>query len=182
MDDVQELRATIRSLEEELAGVRRRLQDAPRRVRVLEERFLESKNKLSQAASQNQKLSTALEETREQLAMLREEVEKLASPPNPFGIVLGINADGTADVFTSGRKLRVNVEPNLEIKALEVGQEVLLNEAYNVVDVRHFAPSGEVVTIKEILDEDRIIILGRADEERVVELAAPLRGGVHQGR
>ena len=176
MDDVQELRATIRSLEEELAGVRRRLQDAPRRVRVLEERLLESKNKLSQAASQNQKLSTALEETREQLAMLREEVEKLASPPNPFGIVLGINADGTADVFTSGRKLRVNVDPNLEIKALEVGQEVLLNEAYNVVDVRHFAPSGEVVTIKEILDEDRIIILGRADEERVVELAAPLRG------
>ena len=176
MDDAHQLRAMIRSLEEELAVLRRRLQDAPRRVRVLEERLLEAKNKLSQAASQNQKLSTALEETREQLAMLREEVEKLASPPNPFGIVLGINEDGTADVFTSGRKLRVNVEPNLEIKELEVGQEVLLNEAYNVVDVRHFAPSGEVVTIKEVLDEDRIIILGRADEERVVELAAPLRG------
>ena len=176
MDDAHQLRAMIRWLEEELAVLRRRLQDAPRRVRVLEERLLEAKNKLSQAASQNQKLSTALEETREQLAMLREEVEKLASPPNPFGIVLGINEDGTADVFTSGRKLRVNVEPNLEIKELEVGQEVLLNEAYNVVDVRHFAPSGEVVTIKEVLDEDRIIILGRADEERVVELAAPLRG------
>lgn len=176
MDDANEMRATVRSLEEELAVLRRRLQDAPRRVRVLEERLLEAKNKLSQSASQNQKLSVILEETREQLAMLREEVEKLASPPNPFGIVLGINDDGTADVFTSGRKLRVNVEPNLEIKELEVGQEVLLNEAYNVVDIRHFAPSGEVVTIKEILDEDRIIILGRADEERVVELAAPLRG------
>ena len=176
MDDANQMRAAIRSLEEELAVLRRRLQDAPRRVRVLEERLLEAKNKLSQSASQNQKLSVVLEETREQLAMLREEVEKLASPPNPFGIVLGINDDGTADVFTSGRKLRVNVEPNIEIKELEVGQEVLLNEAYNVVDIRHFAPSGEVVTIKEILDEDRIIILGRADEERVVELAAPLRG------
>ena len=174
--DAQQLRATIRSLEEELAVLRRRLQDAPRRVRVLEERLLETKNKLAQAGAQNHKLSAVLEETREQLAMLREEVEKLAAPPNPFGVVLGINEDGTADVFTSGRKLRVNVEPNLEIKALEIGQEVLLNEAYNVVDVRHFAPSGEVVTIKEILDEERIIILGRADEERVVELASPLRG------
>ena len=176
MSDAHQLRATIQSLEEELAILRRRLQDAPRRVRVLEERLLESKNKLAQAGSQNQKLSAVLEETREQLAMLREEVEKLASPPNPFGVILGVNEDGTADVFTSGRKMRVNVEPNLEIKELEVGQEVLLNEAYNVVDVRHFATSGEVVTIKEILDEERIIILGRADEERVVELASPLRG------
>ncbi len=174
--DVHELRATIRMLEEEVAVLRRRLQDAPRRVRVLEERLLETKNKLSQAASQNQKLSTALEETREQLALLREEVEKLTSPPNPFGVVLGINADGTADVFTSGRKLRVNVEPSIEIKALEVGQEVLLNESYNVVDIRHFDPSGEVVSVKEILGDHRLIILGRADEERVVELAAPLRG------
>ena len=174
--DRQEFRTAVRVLEEEVAVLRRRLQDAPRRVRVLEERLLESKNKLSQAGSQNQKLSTALEETREQLALLRDEVEKLTSPPNPFATILGINEDGTADVFTQGRKLRVNVEPNLEIKALEVGQEVLLNESYNVVDIRHFSPGGEVVTLKEILDDERVVILGRADEERVVELASPLKG------
>ena len=174
--DVHDLRAMVRMLEEEVAVLRRRLQDAPRRVRVLEERLLESKNKLSQATSQNQKLAAALEETREQLALLREEVEKLTAPPNPFGMVLGINEDGTADVFTSGRKLRVNVEPAIEIKALEVGQEVLLNEAYNIIDVRTFDQAGEVVTIKEVLEENRLIVLGRADEERVVELAAPLHG------
>jgi proteasome-associated ATPase len=174
--EAHELRATVRMLEEELAVLRRRLQDAPRRVRVLEERLLETKNKLAQSASQNQKLSTALEETREQLALLREEVEKLTAPPNPFGIVLGINADGTADVFTSGRKMRVNVEPTLEVKALEVGQEVLLNESYNVIDVRAFDVQGEVVTIKEMLDDERIIVSGRADEERVVTLASPLLG------
>ena len=174
--DAHELRATIRMLEEELAVLRRRLQDAPRRVRVLEERLLETKNQLAQSASQNQKLSTALEETRDQLALLREEVEKLTAPPNPFGVVLGINADGTTDVFTSGRKMRVNVEPSIEIKALEVGQEVLLNESYNIIDVREFALQGEVVTIKEILDEERIIISGRADEEKVVTVAAPLIG------
>jgi proteasome-associated ATPase len=170
-----QLRATVRMLEEEVAVLRRRLQDAPRRVRVLEERLLESKNRLAQAAAQNQKLTAVLEETREQLALLREEVEKLTSPPNPFGTLLRINEDGTADVHTSGRKLRVNVEPSLEIKALEVGQEVLLNEAYNVIDVRDFETMGEVVTVKERLDDKRLVVLGRADEERVVEIAAPMR-------
>jgi proteasome-associated ATPase len=145
-------------------------------VRVLEERLLETKNKLSQAAVQNQKLTAALEETREQLALLREEVEKLTAPPNPFGVIMGLNADGTVDVFTSGRKLRVNVEPTIEVKALEVGQDVLLNESFNVVDVRTFNPGGEVATIKEILGDDRLIVIGRADDERVVEIAAPLRG------
>ncbi|NND04076.1 MAG: proteasome ATPase [Acidimicrobiia bacterium] len=163
-------------LEEEVAVLRRRLQDAPRRVRVLEERLLDTKNKLAQAATQNQKLASALEETREQLAMLREEVEKLTAPPNPFGTILGVNSDGTADVHTANRKMRVNVEPSIEIKALEVGQTVLLNEAYNVIEVRDFDVAGEVVTIQEVLDEERLIVTGRADEEKVVEIASPLVG------
>ena len=171
-----DLTSTVRMLEEEIAVLRRRLQDAPRRVRVLEERLLDTKNKLAQAATQNQKLTSALEETREQLAMLREEVEKLTAPPNPFGTILGINPDGTADVHTSNRKMRVNVEPSIEIKALDVGQTVLLNEAYNVIEVRDFEISGEVVTVKEVLDEDRLIVTGRADEEKVIERATPLVG------
>ncbi len=172
---VTELRGTIKVLEEEVSMLRRRLQDAPRRVRVLEERLFEAREQLSQAANQNEKLTTVLEETREQLAVLREEVEKLTAPPNPFGIVLRVNEDGTVDVSTSGRKLRVSVEPTIEVKELEKGQEVLLNEAYNIIDIRHFDPAGEVVRIREILPDRRVIILGRADEERVVELSEPMR-------
>ncbi len=171
----EELQSTIKILEEEIAVLRRRLQDAPRRVRVLEERLLEAKGRLTQAVSQNEKLSVALEETRDQLAVLRDEVEKLTAPPNAFGIVQGTNTDGTLDVITGGRKLRVNVEPSIEIKQLEQGQEVLLNEAMNVIDARDFDPTGEVATVKEILDDTRIIILGRADEERVVERSGPMR-------
>ena len=171
---LDELRGTIKMLEEEIAILRRRLQDAPRRVRVLEERLLEAKGRITQAVSQNEKLSVALEETRDQLAVLREEVEKLTAPPNQFGVVHGLNTDGTLDVITGGRKLRVSVEPTIEIKALELGQEVLLNEAMNVIDVRGFESTGEVVTVKEILEENRVIVLGRADEERVVELAGPM--------
>ncbi len=169
--DAAELRDTIRMLEEEVTILRRRLQDAPRRVRVLEERLLESKEQLAQARSQNEKLGAVLEETREQLAILREEVEKLTAPPNPFGTVLRVNEDGTVDVNTSGRKLRVNVEPSIEVKQLERGQQVLLNEAYNVIDIRTYDDAGEVVRIREILPDRRLIVLGRADEERVVHLS-----------
>jgi proteasome-associated ATPase len=171
----EELHSTIKMLEEEIAVLRRRLQDAPRRVRVLEERLLEAKGRLTQAVSQNEKLSVALEETREQLAVLRDEVEKLTAPPNAFGLVQGVNTDGTLDVVTGGRKLRVNVEPSIEIKELEQGQEVLLNEAMNVIDARDFEATGEIATVKEVLDDNRVIILGRADEERVVERSGPMR-------
>jgi proteasome-associated ATPase len=163
-------------LEEEIAVLRRRLQDAPGRVRLLEERLLDTRNQLAQASSQNEKLATALAETRDQLSLLREEVEKLTAPPNPFGTVLQMNVDGTVDIVSSGRKLRVAVEPTVEIKELEPGQEVILNEAFNIVDARMFEPNGEVVIVKEPLDEDRLIVLGRGDEERVVTLGAPIRG------
>lgn len=170
----EETAQTIRMLEEEIAILRRRLQDAPRRVRVLEERLLETKGRLSQAASQNDRLSAALQETREQLAMLRQEVEKLTGPPNAFGVVDQVNPDGTLDVLTGGRKLRVAVDPSIEAKELERGQEILLNEAMNVVDVRAFEPSGEVTTVKEVLSDGRVVIVGPADDERVVGVAGPM--------
>jgi proteasome-associated ATPase len=171
-------------LEDEIAVLRRRLQDAPRRVRLLEERLLDVRNQLAQASSQNEKLTAVLTETREQLALLRDEVEKLTAPPNPFGVVLQMNSDGTADIMSSGRKLRVAVEPTVDVKELERGQEVILNEAFNIVDTRDFEPTGEVATVKEVLADDRLIVLGRGDEERVVSLGSPtlstyLRAGDH---
>ena len=165
---------SIRMLEEEVAVLRRRLQDAPRRVRLLEERLLDVRNQLAQTTSQNDKLSTVLNETREQLALLRDEVEKLTAPPNPFGTVIGSNSDGTVDVLASGRKLRVSVEPTVEIKELEQGQEVILNEAFNIVDVRAFELTGDIATIKELLGDDRLVVLARGDEERVVTRGAPV--------
>jgi len=166
--DEEAIRTKIRFLEEEVEVLRRRLQDAPRRVRILEERLLEARGKIAQSAGQNEKLVAALEETRDQLALLRDEVEKLTAPPNPFGTILRRNEDGTVDVRTNGRKIRVNVEPTLDVKALTIGQEVILNEASNVIDIRDYDSSGEVVTVKDVLPDDRLIVLGRGEEERVV--------------
>jgi len=167
-----ELQDQTRALEEEVLVLRRRLQDAPRRVRGLEEKLLETKGQLQQAISQNERLTFTLREAREHIAALREEVDKLTQPPSAYGTFLAANDDGTIDVFSGGRKMRVAMHPELSGTPMWRGQEVVLNESLNVVLARGPEVSGEVVTLKEVLEDGhRAIIAGRADEERVVELS-----------
>src|SRR4051812_27766869 len=174
---VDDLRGQLKGLEEEVVVLRRRLQDAPKRVRTLEEKILETKGQLQQAVSQNERLSATLREAREHIAALREEVEKLTMPPSAYGTYLGANDDGTVDIFTAGRKMRVAVHPEVDVESIVRGQEVALNESFNVVLARSAEISGEVVILKEILEsKDRALIVGRADEERVCELGASLLG------
>ena len=172
---INALRGTVHALEEEVSVLRRRLQDGPRRVRLLESRLTEAKSQLALAGQRNEKLSAVLEEAREQLAMLRAEVDKLTTAPNPFATVLGVNSDSTVDVISGGRQMRVNAQPSIEIKELQRGQQVLVNDSMNIVEVRDFDRQGQVVTIKEILSDDRLLVMAHADEERVVELAGPLQ-------
>ena len=177
-DNLQEenpLAGQVAALVEEVAVLRQRLQDAPKRVRTLEERLLETKGQLAKAVSQNEKLTYTLREAREHISALRDEVEKLTQPPSAYGTFLGRNDDGTVDVFSAGRKMRVALHPEIEAVELSRGQEVVLNESLNVVLSRVGDGTGEVVTIKEVLSGGlRALIVGRADEERVVELATEL--------
>ena len=174
---VGDLQDQIKSLGEEIVVLRRRLQDAPKRVRTLEERLLEAKGQLAQAVSQNERLSATLREAREHISGLRDEVEKLTMPPSAYGTFLSANDDDTVDIFTSGRKMRVSVHPEVDVTKLERGQEVTLNEALNVVLARGVEISGEVVVVRELLeDANRVLVVGRADEERVCELAGTLMG------
>ena len=170
-----ELQRQIQFLEEETALLRRRLQDSPRQVRVLEERLLETKGQLAQALSQNERLAATLREAREQIIALKEEVEKLTAPPSGFGVFLGVNDDGTINISSGGRKLRVNVHPDIDPKSLQPGQELMLNEALNVVEACTYEVQGEVVPLKEMLGVDRALVIGNADEERVVQIGEPLR-------
>ena len=129
-DETSELRRQVGVLEDEVVSLRRRLQDAPRRVQEMESRLNDAQEKLSRALGQNDRLATVLEEAREQLAVLRAEVDKLTSPPNSFGTVTAINDDGTVDLISGNRKLRVAAQPDVEVKLLQKGQEVLLNESF----------------------------------------------------
>ncbi|HUP84788.1 MAG TPA: proteasome ATPase [Acidimicrobiales bacterium] len=176
--EVDELREHAVLLEEEVNTLRRRLQEAPKRVRTLEEKLLETKGQLAQAVSQNEKLTYTLREAREHIATLRDEVDKLTQPPSAYGTYLGRNDDGTVDIFSGGRKMRVALHPDLEDESLHKGQEVVLNESFNVVLARGPELTGEAVILKEILEDGkRAMIVGRADEERVVDLSESLMDG-----
>jgi len=173
--EVADLTTQISFLEEEVAVLRRRLSDSPRQVRALEERLRDAQVNLAAVSSQNERLAGTLREARDQIVALKEEVDRLAQPPSGFGIFLETRDDGTVDVFTGGRKMRVNVSPAVEVDELRPGQEVVLNEALNVVLAQAYETVGEVVMLKETLQGgDRALVIAHADEERVVRLAEPL--------
>ncbi|RII18760.1 Proteasome-associated ATPase [Streptomyces sp. YIM 130001] len=166
----------IAYLEQEIAVLRRKLADSPRHTRILEERIVELQTNLAGVSAQNERLANTLREARDQIVALKEEVDRLAQPPAGFGVFLTANEDGTADIFTGGRKLRVNVSPSVELPDLRRGQEVMLNEALNVVEAMEYESVGDIVTLKEILEDgERALVVGHTDEERVVRLAEPLR-------
>jgi proteasome-associated ATPase len=177
--EVHELTTQVTFLEEEVAMLRRRLSESPRQVRALEDRLAETQANLAGLVGQNDKLVATLREARDQILTLKEEVDRLAQPPSGYGVFLQRYEDGTIDVFTQGRKLRVTVSPNVEVGDLRRGQEVMLNEALNVVDAREFERLGDVVLLKEVLeDNERALVIGHTDEERIVMLAQPLLDGV----
>ncbi|GAA2481971.1 proteasome ATPase [Streptomyces sp. NPDC059506] len=164
-------------LEQEIAVLRRKLADSPRHTRILEERIVELQTSLAGVSAQNDRLASTLREARDQIVALKEEVDRLAQPPAGFGVFLQANDDETVDIFTGGRKLRVNVSPNVDTEGLRRGQEVMLNEALNVVEAMEFERLGDIVTLKEILEDgERALVIGHTDEERVVRLAEPLAG------
>ncbi|NEA29699.1 proteasome ATPase [Actinomadura bangladeshensis] len=175
--EVRDLQTQISFLEEEISVLRRKLAESPRQVRVLEERLHEAQANLAAVTGQNERLVATLKEAREQIVALKEEVDRLAQPPSGFGVFLEARDDGTVDIFTGGRKLRVNVSPAVDVEELQRGQEVMLNEALNVVEALAFEEQGEVVMLKELFDDgERALVIAHADEERVVKLAEPLRG------
>jgi proteasome-associated ATPase len=181
-DQVQGLTTQISFLEEEVAVLRRRLADSPRHARLLEERLREAEASLATVTGQNQRLADTLREARDQIVALKEEVDRLAQPPSGFGVFLEACEDGTVDVFTGGRKMRVSVSPAVDLDSLRPGQEVVLNEALNVVIAQGYETIGEVVMLKEILEGgDRALVISHADEERVARLAEPLRNATLRG-
>jgi proteasome-associated ATPase len=169
--------AELEELRREAAILREQLDNAvgsqsaarsPRDVHQLEAR-------IDSLAARNSKLMETLKEARQQLLALREEVDRLGQPPSGYGVLLSAHEDDTVDVFTSGRKMRLTCSPNIDIASLRKGQTVRLNEALTVVEAGVYESVGEISTLREILaDGHRALVVGHADEERIVWLAEPL--------
>jgi proteasome-associated ATPase len=172
--EADELRSQVKFLEEEVGLLRRRLSGSPRQVAVLEEKLVEARNQLARATQQNQKLADALRGERDRIEALAEEVEKLSQPPATFGVFLRANDDGSMDIVTAGRKMRVLPAPDIDPAKVVPGSQLLLNESLNVVEVLQPDGAGEVVKVKDRLGSDRAIVLGRGDDEHVAYVAGDL--------
>ena len=169
---IRELTFTIESLESEIDDLRRRLNAAP--SDDVEVRLYEMTRDLMHAHRRNRKLTSTLQEAKEKLEQLKEKVEQLSAPPNNYGVYLQSNDDGTLDIDLGGKRWRVNADPEINTDQLQKGQEVIVNGVMNVVSVREFERQGEVVKVKEMLDDNRVLVNLRADEERVVEISDPI--------
>ena len=166
----------ITVLRAEIAGLRRRVGEQPVRMRGLEDRVVHLQQQITSLTGRNEKLAKTLGDAKQHLVTLRAEVERLSQPPNGYAVVVELLGDGMVAIIQSGRKMRVGLGPGLDEESLAPGQEVILNEALNVVTACGFEPVGELVTVKELIGTDRALVLARADEERVVRLAGCLLG------
>ncbi len=167
---------------EEVKELRKHRLENAQKINQLRKENREILSSLDQEKARNEKLADTLESVRDQVLNLRDEIENLSKPPSAYGTIVKINDDGTVDVTSSGRKMRVNALPS-KIENLKLGDEVILNESMVLVDSRDPESSGEIVRVKEVLDGgSRAVVVGRADEERVVEMAKGLHdSGLRSG-
>src|SRR3954469_24766463 len=149
----------LKLLGDESIVLKGRLAEAPLRIRKLEEQLLEARRQMAAYRDQSSKMADLLRQARDQIAKLRDEIDKLSAPPSGFGVFLGVNEDGTVNVMTGGRRLRVNVSGEITVDDLAKGQELMLNEFFNVVEACGFEVQGEVVSLKELIAEDRALVL-----------------------
>jgi proteasome-associated ATPase len=173
--EIGKLQDQIKKLEDESEGLLRNLEKTINQYEVLKRKYYQTSEQMNNGRKQNEKLAAALQDAKNQIVALKEEIDKLCAPPNSYGTFRKVNEDGTIDISLDGRTLKVNVHPKINAKELREGQLVILNEAYNVIEVAGYEVKGEVVHIKDFVDENRAIVIGRADEEMVVQLSEPLK-------
>jgi proteasome-associated ATPase len=175
-EDRESLIAQLGALRDELDRLRDRVSSHPHDIAMLERRLADARSDARTTAANNERLAATLREARDQIVSLKNEVDRLAQPPASFAVFLAAREEHTADIFTAGRKMRVSVSPDVDLEALTPGKEVMVNEAMNVVKVLEFDEVGEVVLLKEMLEDgDRALVIGHGDEESVVRIAYRLR-------
>jgi proteasome-associated ATPase len=174
-EEMEDLHEALRFFGSDSSEFRRRLDRILAEYETLRRRYQMSREQLVDAERQNEKLVHALQEAKQQIELLKEEVDKLCAPPNTYGVFTRANKDGTAEIVVDGKGMRVNVHPNLDAFQFEEGQLVVLNEAFNIVEPSGYTSRGEISSVVELIDNNRAIVLGHTDDERVVTLSTPLR-------
>jgi proteasome-associated ATPase len=173
--EVEHLQDAIRFFGSDSVEFRRSLDRVLADHETLRRRYEATRSQVHDQERQNEKLVNMLQEAKQQIDLLKEEVDKLCAPPNTYGVFTRANKDGTSELLVDGRPMRVNVHPNIDPFQLEEGQMVLLNEAFNVIEASGYTQRGEVCVVVDFVSENRVIVLGHTDDQKVVTLSERLR-------
>jgi proteasome-associated ATPase len=174
-DEVEDLHDSMRLFGAESPEFRRQLDRLLAEFETLRRRYQLTRDQSADAERQNERLVNALHDAKQQIELLKEEVDKLCAPPNNYGIFNRPNKDGTAEIVVDGRPMRVNVHPNVDPFQFEEGQLIVLNEAFNIIEASGYVSRGEIAAVVDFIADNRAIVLGHTDDERVITLAEPLR-------
>src|SRR5689334_25119723 len=107
--DESVLREEIARLEGEVDRLR-----AQRAGSADSDQLMRLRSQVSQLAAQNDRLAGTLRDARDQIVALKAEVDRLAQPPNTFGAFLSSTDEGTVEIISGGRKMRVTVSPEVD--------------------------------------------------------------------
>lgn len=173
--EMKELYSQVQFLEGESDDLIHKLERNLHEFEILRRKYYRVKEQQNESRRRNERLAAKLQELKTLIQEKQEEIDSLCAPPNTYGAFLAINADGTIDIDSDGRRMRVNVRPGIDAHQFMTGQQLLLNDSFNVIGAADQELKGEVAQIKELLAPDRAIVTGRADEERVICLAEELQ-------
>lgn len=127
------------------------------------------------AGERNQKLVNALTKTKNEMEHLRLALSQDVAPPLNSALVISVQggamtyhdlAEGKTpaefeehlDVLLGGRLVRITASPLLSLSKVKPGMTVLLNENTQAVLSLGFEGYGDVVTIREVLDREHVVV------------------------
>lgn len=127
------------------------------------------------AGERNQKLVNALTKTKNEMEHLRLALSQDVAPPLNSALVISVQdgaipyqdlAEGKTpaeveehlDVLLGGRLVRITASPLLSLSKVKPGMTVLLNENTQAVLSLGFEGYGDVVTIREVLDTEHVVV------------------------
>jgi len=139
---------------------------------------VERKNYLSSLREAVQRHEKQLEDQRDQLTQYQEAYEKLTSPANRTAVFLSWLDDGLAMIAMGDSEYVVQVDPKLDKCALQTGAFVRLNEGYAVIGVAPMPSSGNLITVREVLQGGRLRLGSDSPGEtsRIVVTGSQLKG------
>ena len=128
---------------------------------------------LSQASSQQREL---------EFKKVSEVVAKLTAPANRIGTLLDLPGEGLARIIVGGAEYYANVDPRVSASELRIGAQILVNEAYAVINTLGYDRNGPILKLAEAMPDGRLrfeqemgrqsLILQRSTDLLGVELKA----------